>query len=150
MSGATLRDDRGHRVSARFAALTFALGMLGLLVASQLALSGVPLLSDELTHRAQIDAFLRGEWTQHPHLTTFATYHWIMASALDATGSDSIVALRWLSGLVGVLLLAWLAWRTLLIPNTQSATGILYAAVILVFMGELSSQFLSIGTPYQL
>jgi hypothetical protein len=62
----------------------------------------------------------------------------------------SLVGLRWLSGLLAVLLLAWLAWRTLLIPNTQSATGILYAAVILVFMGELSSQFLSIGTPYPL
>jgi hypothetical protein len=63
---------------------------------------------------------------------------------------SSLVALRWLSGLAGVLLLTWLAWRTLLIPNTQSATGILYAAVIVVFMGELSSQFLSLGTAYPL
>lgn len=62
----------------------------------------------------------------------------------------SLVALRWASGLAGVLLLAWLAWKTLLVPNTQSATGILYAAVIIVFMGELSSQFLSLGTPYPL
>lgn len=63
---------------------------------------------------------------------------------------SSLVALRWLSGLAGVSLLAWLAWRTLLIPNTQSATGILYAATIVVFMGELSSQFLSLGTAYPL
>ena len=32
---------------------------------------------------------------------------------------------------------------TLKIPNTQSATGILYAAVILAFIGELTSQLLT-------
>jgi hypothetical protein len=78
-----------------------------------------------------------------------------LAWAVAAAGAPSptwwsLVGLRWLSGIVGVLVLCVLAWRTLLIPNTQSATGILYAAVIIVFMGELSSQFLSIGTPYPL
>jgi hypothetical protein len=53
------------------------------------------------------------------------------------------LALRWLSGLFGVLLLTFLAWQTLKIPNTQSATGILYAAVVLAFIGELTSQLLS-------
>jgi hypothetical protein len=53
------------------------------------------------------------------------------------------VSLRWLAGLFSVLGLAWLTWQTLKIPNTQSATGILYAAVILVFIGELCSQLLS-------
>ena len=37
----------------------------------------------------------------------------------------------------------WMTWVTLRIPNTQSATGILYAATILVFIGELTAQILS-------
>jgi hypothetical protein len=53
------------------------------------------------------------------------------------------VGLRWLAGIVSVLGLAWLTWQTLKIPNTQSATGILYAAVIVAFIGELTSQLLS-------
>ena len=51
--------------------------------------------------------------------------------------------------LFGVLGLTWLTWQTLKIPNTQSATGILYAAVILAFIGELTtSQLLSAEARY--
>jgi hypothetical protein len=53
------------------------------------------------------------------------------------------VALRWSFGICGVLALLWMAWRTLEIPNTQSATGILYVAVIGVFVGELAAALLS-------
>jgi hypothetical protein len=53
------------------------------------------------------------------------------------------IALRWLGGLVGVLILAAMTWQTLKIPNTQSATGILYVAVIGTFLGELTSLLLS-------
>lgn len=60
------------------------------------------------------------------------------------------ISLRWLAGLVGVLGLAWLTWLTLKIPNTQSATGILYAGVILAFIGELTSQLLSAGARFPL
>jgi hypothetical protein len=55
----------------------------------------------------------------------------------------AFIALRWLSGLVGASLLFVMTWKTLKIPNTQSATGILYVAVIAVFLGELTSQLLS-------
>lgn len=58
------------------------------------------------------------------------------------------VVFRWLAGLLGVLMLAKLAWETLKVPNTQSATGILYAGVVLTFIGELSSQLLSVDTLY--
>lgn len=54
-----------------------------------------------------------------------------------------LVTLRWLAGLIGTFFLAVLTWYTLKVPNTQSATGILYASVILAFIGELTSQFLS-------
>jgi len=55
----------------------------------------------------------------------------------------SFVGLRWGAGLLGTLALAWMAWQTLKIPNTQSATGILYVAVITTFLGELCSLLLS-------
>jgi len=53
------------------------------------------------------------------------------------------VALRWTFGLIGVAILTWMAWQTLKIPNTQSATGILYVAVIGTFVGETMSLLLS-------
>jgi hypothetical protein len=58
------------------------------------------------------------------------------------------VTFRWLAGLLGTLVIALMSWYTLKIPNTQSATGILYAGVILAFIGELTSQFLSADTLY--
>lgn len=61
-----------------------------------------------------------------------------------------LLALRWLAGLLGVLVLAWMAWQTLKIPNTQSATGILYVAVIGTFVGELAGQLLSVESAYPL
>jgi hypothetical protein len=71
-------------------------------------------------------------------------------SAADARPQAWVIflALRWLAGLIGVLALAWLTWQTLKIPNTQSATGILYAGVVLAFIGELTSQLLSTQTRY--
>jgi hypothetical protein len=60
------------------------------------------------------------------------------------------VGLRWLSGLVGTGMLALMTWYVLKVPNTQSATGILYAGVILSFIGELTSQLLSVEARYPL
>ena len=75
--------------------------------------------------------------------------NWRWESALPA-GFAVMLALRWLPGLMGVLLMAAMAWQTLKIPNTQSATGILYVAVIFAFLGELCSQLLSLQLPYPL
>jgi hypothetical protein len=72
------------------------------------------------------------------------------ASAEKALAWWLMVSLRWGAGLVLPLVLAWLTWQTLKIPNTQSATGILYAAVILTFIGELTSQLLSADAAYPL
>ncbi len=71
-----------------------------------------------------------------------------LALEIQAAGSPGVeqalfLSLRWLSGLVGALALAVMAWKTLKIPNTQSATGILYVAVIATFLGELTSLLLS-------
>jgi hypothetical protein len=58
------------------------------------------------------------------------------------------IAFRWLAGLLGTATMAWLTWLTLRVPNTQSATGILYSGVILAFLGELVSQLLSVDLLY--
>lgn len=60
------------------------------------------------------------------------------------------LSLRWLAGLLGMVLLIFMTWKTLDIPNTQSATGILYVGVIGTFVGELTSQLLSAETVYPL
>jgi hypothetical protein len=60
------------------------------------------------------------------------------------------VLLRWSFGIVGVEATLWMAWQTLKIPNTQSATGILYVAVIGAFVGELAASLLSAEAAYPL
>lgn len=60
------------------------------------------------------------------------------------------LSLRWFAGLLMPLLLTYLTSQTLKIPNTQSATGILYAGVIVVFIGELCAQILSVAAAFPL
>ena len=55
--------------------------------------------------------------------------------------------LRVAIGVVAPLLLAPLVWRTARMQSTQSATGILYAALVFVLIGELSARFLQLRTP---
>jgi hypothetical protein len=50
--------------------------------------------------------------------------------------------LRWGLGLLGPLVLGWMAWQTARMRSTQSATGILYVVVIFCFLGELTGQLL--------
>jgi hypothetical protein len=46
-------------------------------------------------------------------------------------------------GVAGPLLATVLAWKTVAIRSTQSATGILYIAMTLVLFGELSALILA-------
>ena len=76
-----------------------------------------------------------------------------LALAISAGGAHLrpwFLLLRWLSGIAAPLVLAWMAWRTLDVPNTQSATGILYVAVITTFTGELMAQLLSAHAAFPL
>ena len=50
--------------------------------------------------------------------------------------------LRWTAGLIGPLILGVMVRRILRYRNTQSATGVLFAAVILVFIGETTASLL--------
>jgi len=62
--------------------------------------------------------------------------------AAPGTTEMALLALRWLAGLLGLPILLVMARQTLAIPNTQSATGILYVACLAAILGELTSQLL--------
>ncbi|MHB1422726.1 MAG: hypothetical protein ACYC3I_05925 [Gemmataceae bacterium] len=81
--------------------------------------------------RIAVDGFALGCWTQ-------------THSLVSLKGGDAVflLPLRWLLGFLAPLGLVWMAWRTARIRSTQSATGILYVAVIFCFLGELTSLLL--------
>lgn len=54
------------------------------------------------------------------------------------------------AGILGTLAVLGMSWETLKIPNTQSATGILYVGVILTFLGEVAGLLISRETMYPL
>ncbi len=56
--------------------------------------------------------------------------------------------LRWGLGLIVPAVLGFMAWRTTILRNTQSSTGILYVTVVFVFLGELTAQLLLNVTGY--
>ena len=62
------------------------------------------------------------------------------------TTAQALVVLRWLAGIVGLPILLVMARKTLDIPNTKSATGILYVACLAAILGELTSQLLQAAT----
>ena len=76
-------------------------------------------------------------------------YQFVQPAAPDLFVIGAI-CLRWLAGLVGLLVMTIMSWQTLKIPNTQSATGILYVGVIFVFIGELASRLLSVQSSFPL
>lgn len=59
------------------------------------------------------------------------------------TTALALAAIRWIGGLVGLPVLLVMARKTLDIPNTQSATGILYVASLAAILGELTGQLLA-------
>ena len=67
---------------------------------------------------------------------------WTPLAEADPT-TLALLTLRWLAGLVGLPLLLVMSRKTLDIPNTQSATGILYVACLAAILGELTSQLLA-------
>lgn len=59
------------------------------------------------------------------------------------------LSLRW-AGLIGPLILTLMVFRVLRYRNTQSATGVLYAVDILIFLGEATAALLArdLNAPY--
>jgi hypothetical protein len=74
----------------------------------------------------------------------FAAYGWVHAgTAIQGSLIWTWLALRWLAGIIAPLVLAVMTQRILRYRNTQAATGVLFAGVILVFLGEMSAELLS-------
>ena len=58
----------------------------------------------------------------------------------------SIGMIRVLFGLIGPLILTYMTWETVKLHATQSATGILYALLAMVLVGEASAFFVTLTT----
>lgn len=61
---------------------------------------------------------------------------------MSFTGRGILFWARCAIGLVGPLIFAFMIYETVKLRSTQSATGLLYATVVLVFIGEAFSKFL--------
>lgn len=77
---------------------------------------------------------------------------WAVAQfgAVDDLTQQMWLGMRWLGGIVSPAVTAVLVWRIMKHKNTQSATGVLFAGLILVFMGEMTATLLEQATriPY--
>lgn len=62
---------------------------------------------------------------------------------LFSSSTGIFILMRWTWGLLGPVLLAYMVWHTVKIRSTQSATGILYVAVLCVLTGEILNQYLT-------
>jgi hypothetical protein len=135
--------------------------------------SGLSVVTSGLVLGLVFASMLLGHWYLNAPGMELAPLRWLLtASAIVVTTQAVVVGaglaaevttmsgvtaswllfelLRWSFGLCGVLALLWMARRTLEIPNTQSATGILYVAVLGVFIGELTGLLLSAESVYPL
>ena len=57
--------------------------------------------------------------------------------------SGIFILMRWFWGLIAPAALGWFIWDTVRIRSTQSATGMLYVAVVFVLIGETMAQYLT-------
>jgi hypothetical protein len=78
-------------------------------------------------------------------LVLWATGRLATTAESDPSGLALFLAMRWGMGVVGPAVATVLAWRTVAIRSTQSATGILYIGMTLVLFGELTAMVLSQG-----
>ena len=77
---------------------------------------------------------------------------WAVAQfgTVDDLTQQMWLGMRWLGGIVSPAVTTLLVWRIMKHKNTQSATGVLFAGLILVFMGEMTATLLEQATqiPY--
>jgi hypothetical protein len=62
------------------------------------------------------------------------------------TAHLGLLAVRLLLGPVATIVLVWMCWQTLKIPQTMAATGLLYIAVMSVLVGEMLGRFILFRT----
>jgi hypothetical protein len=69
-----------------------------------------------------------------------AAVHELFASHLG------LLAVRLMLGPIATIILVWMCWQTLKIPQTMAATGLLYIAVMSVLVGEMLGRFILFRT----
>jgi len=120
-------------------------------------------LSSAAVSGSVLTAMLLGHWyLTTPTMSTRPLYWFngaiVVAALLRLVASATAVAtegleipglthwiwltIRWTGTIVVPLVVAFLVWRILRYRNTQSATGVLFAGLILVLMGEMSGALL--------
>jgi hypothetical protein len=70
----------------------------------------------------------------------------IAGSPVPGQVSPFFLSVRWGMGFAAPALATWMAWKTVAIRSTQSATGILYIAMTFVLFGELTALILARGS----
>ncbi|MGH7866000.1 MAG: hypothetical protein ACREQB_13495 [Candidatus Binataceae bacterium] len=69
------------------------------------------------------------------------------AAIATLTGSHySLLAMRMLLGPLAALVLTWMCWQTLKVPQTMAATGLLYITVLAVLVGEMLGRYVMFRT----
>lgn len=168
------RRDRPGMASCVVSGLLLAAGVVAMHAsgtggASFLARQGAAALLSGLVVGLAVHAMLLGHWYLNApgmridalkRMIDWALAAWGVQFAVAATAALphvgrlaaadrstlAILSLRWIAGLVGLPVLLWMSRKTLDIPNTQSATGILYVACLAAITGELAGQLLgSVG-----
>lgn len=78
-------------------------------------------------------------------VASLSLWEWIQYSPAPTHGlaalSPLLLTIRWGMGFGGLALAIVMTWKTVEIRSTQSATGILYIAVIFVLLGELTALY---------
>ena len=132
------------------------------------------ILSD-FSSAALIGGVLTGMLLGHWYLTTptmsINPLWWFNAAILTASGLRLVASvwalavngvtlqdsthliwfgIRWTGGVITPILMTIMVWRILKHRNTQSATGVLFAGLVVVFMGEMAAALLERDTliPY--
>jgi hypothetical protein len=74
---------------------------------------------------------------------------WLFRSEIGTTTHALWLALRWTAGVIAPIVLYLMVRRILRYRNTQAATGVLFVAVILTFIGEMTALLLEhdLGRP---
>ena len=163
----TLERRRGATIAAfALAVISMILLLAKFAVAESelpVALTALAELTSALLLGGAVTAMLLGHWYLTAPTMSIAPLHRLNAS-FGATGvmrlvvSAGILAmgfghlatkthavwlvLRWLAGILGPLVVCVMVWRILKYRNTQSATGVLFTGVILVFIGEMTAALL--------
>jgi hypothetical protein len=68
-----------------------------------------------------------------------------LVESMHDTQTSAFLAARWGMGFVGAAIATFMTWKTAQIRSTQSATGILYIAMIFVLFGELTAMIMAGG-----